>query len=57
MNKSIYPAQGKKFALTEDGKQESRIAVKFQEDYKYFDYTKCAPESWLKKGWIKEVDI
>ena len=56
MNITIRPQKGKKFALTEAGKKESRIAIKFAEDYKFFNYSKNAPESWLKKGWIEEVD-
>ena len=57
MNNVIRPHDGKKFALTEKGKEVSRIAIKYAEDYKHQDYTKIAPESWLINEYIEEVDL
>jgi len=58
MNVIKYSAEGKKFVLTDAGKQIGRVAVKFNKNKPAYhrEYKHAVPESWVTKGWVEEVD-
>lgn len=57
MNAIRHSAEGKKFVLTNTGKQIGRVAVKFDSTNKGYhkEYSYVVPESWINKGWVEEV--
>lgn len=58
MNVIKHSAKGKKFVLTDAGKQIGRVAVKFDitKPAYHKEYKHVVPESWVTKGWVEEVD-
>lgn len=57
MCKYITAGKGKKFELTEAGRQDPRIKAKFQDGYKNIkQYLYKVPEKWILNGLVKEVD-
>lgn len=49
--------EGKKFSLTELGFEVGRIRVKYEENYRERKkYEDGVPESWIRDGYVVEVD-
>lgn len=56
MVKYAQAAAGNHFVLTEFGATEGRIRNKYEKSYSHrSQYEKTVPESWIIKGWVKEV--
>lgn len=48
--------EGYKFEITELGKTISRIRSKYESSYPSKQYLTCVPESWIKDGYVREVE-
>ena len=48
---------GKKFVLTDKGKENNRVAYKFGENYSHHtQYEQSVPVNWIRDGYVMEVD-
>lgn len=56
MNIQIHAGNGKKFVLTDKGKEVGRIAAKYANDTAHY-YDHCVPELWVKNGWVEEAEV
>lgn len=57
MVKWTYARTNKKFELTEEGKKENHVKAKFADGYSQRGrYEKCVPQTWVKQGYVKEVE-
>lgn len=55
--KWVGSSYGKKFVLTELGGEDPRIRNKFEDSYIHkTQYEERVPETWIKKGYVREVD-
>lgn len=58
MNRYVNAKEGYKFVPSDKGRQDGRIASKFELDYPQCQqYFRQVPERWIREGLVEEIKI